>query len=328
MYAKPSFLRALALVAVALLSSRARAQSNWLVNGDAEAGDTSGWTDPIAHGFNVTNSASLVYAGAFSFHPGLTGPSGVWNNELRQDVDLSSLAAMIDAGTVTSVFSCVGRTNEGGGSSDPGRTRLEFLSSSGALLSAYDTGVFSPYNTWLTYADSRVVPATARTARVRLIGSRSVGASTDCFFDDLVLRMDCGAATYCAGKVNSLGCTPSIDVSGVASLSSSTLVVGATQVLNNKSGLLFWGFAPTAAPFQGGTLCVQPPTLRTAVQLSGGSPSGADCSGAFSFAFDSSFLASANLAVDDVVYCQYWSRDPASASTTSLSNAAQFRVCL
>lgn len=324
--AKPVF-RALSLLALALLPGAARAQTNLLVNGDAEAGDTSGWVDPISHGFDVTSSAPAVYAGGFSFHAGLTGPLGAWNNELRQDVDVSSLAAMIDAGTVVSVFSCAGRTNEGGGSSDPGQVRVEFLAAGGAVLAVYDTGVFAPTNTWVTRADSRPVPATTRSVRVRLIGTRSVGGSTDCYFDELVLRMQCGSATYCTGKQNSLGCTPTVSLSGNASLSSSTLVVGASQVLNNKFGLLFWGLAPAAAPFQGGTLCVQPPTLRTSAQISGGNPSGNDCTGAFSFAFTSSYLASVGLSVDDVVFCQFWSRDPASASTTSLSNAAQFRVC-
>lgn len=313
-------------IALAALASTARAQTNLLVNGDAEAGDTSGWSDPSGNGFGVSASAT-VYSGAFSFHPGVTGPVGPWINELRQDVDVSSLATMIDAGTVTSEFSCAGRTNEGGGFFDPGAVRVDFLTAGGTLLQTYDTGMFTPFNTWRTYADSRIVPAGTRIVRVHLIGSRTVGASTDCFFDELVLRMACGAATYCSGKVNSLGCTPAVNVTGAASLSGSSLVVSASEVINNKSGLLFWGFAPTAAPFQGGTLCVQPPTLRTPVQLSGGSPSGSDCTGSFAFAFTSTFLASAGLAVDDDVYCQYWSRDPASPSTTSLSDAARFRVC-
>jgi hypothetical protein len=29
----------------------------------------------------------------------------------------------------------------------------------------------------------------------------------------------------------------------------------------------------------------------------------------------------------DTLYCQFWMRDPASASTTGLSNALQFTVC-
>lgn len=322
----PLSLRVLSLLAVACLPLAVRAQSNLLVNGDAEAGDTSGWIDPLAHGFGVSPAPS-AYAGSFSFHAGVNGPTGSWTNELRQDVDLSGIAAMIDAGSVSSVFTCAGRSNEAGGALDPGSVRVEFLAAGGALLASYDSGVFAPYNTWVTRADTRIVPVATRSVRVRLIGSRSVGISTDCLFDDLFLRMDCGAATYCTGKVNSLGCTPAVSISGNASLGASTLVVDATQVINNKSGLLFWGLAPAVAPFQGGTLCVQPPTLRTPAQLSGGSPNGADCTGAFTFAFTSSYLVSAGLAVDDVVYCQFWSRDPASPSTTSLSNAAQFRVC-
>jgi hypothetical protein len=322
-----AFPHALLALVLALLASNANAQSNLLVNGGAETGDTSGWFDPASQGFGVTNSASAVFAGNYSFHPGLFGPVGAWSHELRQDVDVSGLASMIDAGTVTSAFSCAGRTNQAGGASDPGHARVEFLSGGGALLDAYDTGVFTPFNTWGTYLDSRPVPAETRNVRVRLLGSRSVGSSTDCYFDDVILRLECGASTYCTAKTNSLGCVPSVSVSGVASLSGSSLVVGASGVLNNKSGILFWGRAAASAPFQGGTLCVMPPTLRTPVQLSGGTTGGADCTGAFSYDFTTHYLLTAGLAVNDDVYCQYWSRDPASPSTTNLTDAARFRIC-
>jgi hypothetical protein len=75
-------------------------------------------------------------------------------------------------------------------------------------------------------------------------------------------------------------------------------------------------------------MCVASPTSRTPVQNSGGSTSGADCSGSYSFDFnahtqsglDPTLLAGAE------VYAQYWSRDPASPSTTSLSNALRFLI--
>jgi hypothetical protein len=315
------------LVVATLAGSVALAQGNLLVNGSAETGDLSGWTDPIAHGFTVTSAPTSVYAGSFSFHAGQFGPSGAWNHELRQDVDVSALAAMIDAATVTSVFSGVGRTNEAGGTADPGSVVVEFRGGAGNVLASYASGTIAPYNAWQPLGDMRVMPAGTRTVRVRLLGQRTSGLSTDCFFDALELRADCGATTYCTAKTNSLGCTPAIGVVGAASVSSSSLVVSAAQVLNNKSGLLFWGRAASSAPFQGGTLCVAPPTLRTPVQLSAGAPTGDDCSGTYSYAFSSSYLAASSLAVADDVYCQFWSRDPASPSTTGLSDAAHFRVC-
>jgi len=57
------------------------------------------------------------------------------------------------------------------------------------------------------------------------------------------------------------------------------------------------------------------------VQFSGGNPPPADCSGSYSFQFDSGYLAAKGLAAGDDVFCQYWSRDPASASGANLTDA-------
>jgi hypothetical protein len=135
--------------------------------------------------------------------------------------------------------------------------------------------------------------------------------------------------TYCIGKVNSQGCTPAIDYSGSASTTSvSPFLIGASNVINKRNGLLFYGFAPLANPFQGGVLCVQAPTFRTVMQNSGGSATGSDCTGAFSFDFNAFVQGSwhPQLVPGKEVFCQYWSRDPQSPSTTSLSNALGFVV--
>ncbi len=136
-------------------------------------------------------------------------------------------------------------------------------------------------------------------------------------------------ATYCVGKVNSLGCTPTVSYTGTPSESSSSaFLVGAVNVVNQKNGLLFYSHRPTVALFQGGTKCVADPTSRTPSQNSGGATTGASCTGVFSFDFndwirngpDPSLVAGAE------VYAQYWSRDPQSPSHTSLSNALRFVI--
>lgn len=134
---------------------------------------------------------------------------------------------------------------------------------------------------------------------------------------------------YCTAKTNSLGCVPSIGSSGTPSVSSpSPFFVTCTQVISQKQGLMFYGFQPASAPFQGGTMCVQPPTLRLAVSNSGGSPSGADCSGVYSYDFNARTQSGADplLVAGAVVYGQFWMRDPGSPSTTGLSNALQATV--
>ncbi len=134
---------------------------------------------------------------------------------------------------------------------------------------------------------------------------------------------------YCTGKVNSLGCTPAIAFSGVASATSSApFSIGATNFVNQKSGLLFYSQAPTAVLFQGGTKCVANPTIRTPPQSSGGSSSGSNCTGVYGLDFNAWLQSGADPALSPgaEVFAQYWSRDPQSPSHTSLSNALRFVV--
>jgi hypothetical protein len=101
-------------------------------------------------------------------------------------------------------------------------------------------------------------------------------------------------------------------------------------VLNQKSGLLFYGYTQQATPFLGGTLCIGSPVRRTPTQLSGGTATGANCTGTYSFDFNA-FIASG---VDPLlqnfgqaVFAQWWSRDPQDPFLTGLTNALQFTIC-
>jgi hypothetical protein len=135
---------------------------------------------------------------------------------------------------------------------------------------------------------------------------------------------------YCAAKINSLGCTPMMAFQGSASASNPTpFALTAQSVLNHKYGLLFFGVSGRASfPFQDGLLCVLPPIRRTVVQDSGGSASGSDCSGSYSFDFNALVQAGTypDLTPGLIVDCQYWSRDPASPSTTGLTDAIEFGI--
>ena len=179
-----SFPCVFALLALAGVAPVA-AQTNLLVNGGAEAG-LAGWVDPLGGGFNL--SMVTVHGGVQAFTAGVGGPVGAHNQELRQDVNMATMATAIDAGAVSVTFAGFGRTNEAGGQSDPGRVALEFRSAAGVALATYDSGVFVPFNSWQPFRDVRQAPVGTRSLRVRLLGSRFVGASTDCFFDDMVLH--------------------------------------------------------------------------------------------------------------------------------------------
>jgi hypothetical protein len=161
-----------------------------------------------------------------------------------------------------------------------------------------------------------------------LFGSMSsIGTTPSVSWARWTLECPCPPTPYCTAKVNSKGCTPGIFSTGEPSLSTNSFHVRAGDVLNNKSGLMFWGLKPKASPFQGGTMCIASPTVRTRIQNSGGNPPPDDCSGQFSFHFDNDYITSKGLSAGDTVFAQYWSRDPQSGSTTNLTNALEFTLC-
>lgn len=95
------------------------------------------------------------------------------------------------------------------------------------------------------------------------------------------------SVSYCTGRVNSRRCKPAIGLSDWPSASSAPpSEITATNVINRKNGLLFYGYDASTAAFQRGTLCVEVPTKRKSVQQTGGSATGSDCIGSDSYDFD------------------------------------------
>ena len=135
--------------------------------------------------------------------------------------------------------------------------------------------------------------------------------------------------TYCTAKINSLGCVPAMDALNSASLSSGRpFWVRCGNQLNQKNGLLFYGFAPKNTPYQGGYLCVQSPTRRTQVLNSGGNVGVDDCSGLFEFDFNALIQSGSDplLELGTEIFCQWWARDPASSFGTNRSDALRFTI--
>lgn len=156
----------------------------------------------------------------------------------------------------------------------------------------------------------------------------------DTAIGDIVVR-DTGSgcqpiSIYCTPKQNSANCVPVISANSVASLAGpDAFFVTAVKVLNQKSGIFFWGSAPASLPFGGGTLCVKAPTVRTPVQFSGGPGGAPNCGGTYSFHFEQSYMAAQGLVAGEAVYGQYWSRDPGFAppNNIGLTDAVLFFVC-
>jgi len=146
-------------------------------------------------------------------------------------------------------------------------------------------------------------------------------------------------SVYCTAKVTSNGCVPTIGSSGYSSASASSgFAVTATNVINNKSGLLFYGVnGQSAIPFQAGLLCVAPPVKRTPGTFSGGNPPPNDCSGVL--AIDMNAFAAGSLGGSPlpdllvpgtVVNCQFWGRDPGfvAPDNTQLTDGLEYVVGL
>jgi len=136
---------------------------------------------------------------------------------------------------------------------------------------------------------------------------------------------------YCTAKMNSQFCVPAIGFQGTPSLSATgPFRITATNLLNNKQGLVFYGYAQAAVPFQGGTLCVQSPVKRTAATSTGGAATGNNCTGTFNFDFKALIQSGTDPVLQVVgqqVNAQIWSRDPADGFTTNLTNALRFQIC-
>ena len=133
---------------------------------------------------------------------------------------------------------------------------------------------------------------------------------------------------YCTGKTNSLGCVPAIGTNGVQpSISAGNFTVTCTNVLNQKNGLLFWGYVQSNVPFQGGIKCVASPVVRGPNISSGGPTSGNSCTGNYAHVWTTAYFGAYGVTPGSTLYGQWWMRDPASPSTTGLSNAVCFMAC-
>ena len=134
---------------------------------------------------------------------------------------------------------------------------------------------------------------------------------------------------YCTSTTNSQGRVPAIAVAGGAGSSSAApCFVTCVGNLNQRTGLLFYGFAPNALAYQGGWPCVQAPSRRTALQDSGGNVGPDDCSGAFPLDLDARIQGGDDPALVPgiSVYAQCCSRDPGASFTTHRSDAARIAI--
>jgi hypothetical protein len=218
----------------------------------------------------------------------------------------------------------------------------------GGELVLSGTGFLPASEVWMTrkYVDptpapdviTNVTPFPDGTLHVSALGDvgavvvRVPGTGGDALSNSYPLRDAPGATfAYCVAKPNSLGCTSIPYLVGTLSASSpSGALVICDQLLNKKSGLVFYGTSGAySLAFGGGTLCVHPPVRRLAVHSTGGSPPpAADCTGSLQYDLNARIASGADpsLVAGTVLWLQGWSRDPGFAPPNAIGLTAGLRA--
>jgi len=120
--------------------------------------------------------------------------------------------------------------------------------------------------------------------------------------------------TYCTPKTSSAGCVTAIAASSASAPTSGAgdFTLDAVDVQEGMNGLLFTSVSGAAAlPFNGGTLCMNPPLKRGPIQNSGGSMPGG-CAGSFSTVVNDGLVIPLGLDAGpgNQAHYQYFYRDP------------------
>lgn len=167
-------------------------QTNLIVNPGAEEDLTVGWTIVTA-GQDCFGGVDWRIQGGHSGYP--TPHSGDWyftsgcgnvSGEIYQDVDVSSMASEIDAGTAGFHFS-FWLQNFNQSPPDEGRVVVSYFSEDMDTLAKYDSGPLASISVWTQYKNYTVAPAGTRTIRITVLSIARNGGAVDAYFDDLML---------------------------------------------------------------------------------------------------------------------------------------------
>jgi large repetitive protein len=164
-----------------------------LANGGNEEplvdGEIQGWTEVLSDGWILgDNNSGWLSAreGRYNFY---TTEGFVDVAELRQDVDVSSYAAEIDAGSREFAFSGHMASRQFGSNRSVDRARIvvEYRDAAGRVLDRLDSNALNR-TYWRHIAEARLLPVGTRTVRVRLIATREESHSVDGYFDSIHFR--------------------------------------------------------------------------------------------------------------------------------------------
>ena len=140
----------------------------------------------------------------------------------------------------------------------------------------------------------------------------------------------CGSpGNYCAAKINSLACAPSMGWSGQPTVAGADdFHVLASDVLPNQIGILMSSVAGVdEAPFFGGLRCVAAPLVRSLVLRSTATGDG-ECPGRFDYPLTQAEMSNRGLVAGTRLYLQFWYRDPFHADGTGIGLTDGLEVTL
>jgi hypothetical protein len=198
-----NYLKILLLAGLVVLNVHDILAQNLIVNPSAETGPPSlaggGWTAVNigttgttcfnASGWRIIQSLNgypAAQSGHYFFMPGCSSVSGT-SYELRQDINVSLNAGVIDAGynafTFSGYMQVFNQTP-----TDQSQMIVEYRNAANtAVLTSYNTGLQTNKGVWTNYFKTTTAPAGTRWIRIRLIGVVHNGPSIDTYFDNLSL---------------------------------------------------------------------------------------------------------------------------------------------
>lgn len=172
---------------------------NLVVNGNAETASTVGW-----EGANIATTLAVqgpkwhglpphISIGRYSFWGG-SGPIG--RASLTQTIDVSDLGGRIDSEPIGAVFSALLQSRRIAAGADTAEVKVEFLSQAADILYTKawkDEDYSGPSEVaggdWEQAADIVLTPTGTRSIRISLSVQRTIGITTDAYFDNIGLRL-------------------------------------------------------------------------------------------------------------------------------------------
>lgn len=137
---------------------------------------------------NGTTNYPTAHGGTRVFFAGCsaTVPAGPY--EAYQNIDLTSYAAVIDAGGLATVFEGYIQTPVSG-QADAGRFIVEFRSATNVVLGTSYTTAYQNFasggSAWVFYTNTRTAPVGTRSVRIRMQATINIGPAVNAYFDDL-----------------------------------------------------------------------------------------------------------------------------------------------